>query len=153
MISLYKIATVLIAINPLGGNLSSQNFDQEPIAAKIAIAGYCQRDDSSLVDMRDLWILENDAVYDVGSTESVTISGESVVIRQNGNDRSHRIDRMFAGDSSVDVVLRFAIIDNEPVLFWRESYLHRVFQQGLVRFSNGTVSSMCLGAGGIEVVD
>lgn len=57
-----------------------------------------------------------------------------------------------------DIFLKFGSLDSRPVLYWRETYQHRIFRQGLFAIDassangnwNHVLTPLCEGKGGIE---
>ena len=63
------------------------------------------------------------------------------------------------GEETADVFVTIGLLDARPVLYWRETYQHRSFRQGLLNLDpmamnadwNRVVTPLCEGRGGVDV--
>jgi hypothetical protein len=70
---------------------------------------------------------------------------ETVTTARNiGNAVSKRED-------DADVDLKLGLLDGKLVLYWRETYLHRIYRQGLFSINDQDLAPLCEGRGGSEV--
>jgi hypothetical protein len=49
-----------------------------------------------------------------------------------------------------DIDLSFVLINNELSIYWKETYLHRAYRQGIVAIRRDTVVAVCDGFGGFD---
>lgn len=87
------------------------------------------------------------------SGKSVLLENESVVFvdgdEERGTGHVVRIDRTAEPVVDIDVQGQFVIIDGAPGLFWRETFQHRMYRQGLFLIQDEMLSSYCVGLGGV----
>lgn len=66
----------------------------------------------------------------------------------------HNIGRLVGqGDSDADVHLKLALLDNRPVIYWRETYQHRIYRQGIFSIVGHNLVRLCEGEGGEAIMD
>lgn len=86
----------------------------------------------------------------------VEILDETVLMRNANGSRGtkfFRIDRLISQSSDLDLDLRWASINNEPVLFWRETYRHRPARMGIFQVSSIGFRPLCEGMTGSLIVE
>jgi hypothetical protein len=123
------------------------------------IARPCTRvEDGTVVDFGALLHLTNKSVVTVAGKRSwqLTLSGLSVLIKESGSKSAgglidvFEIRRMINRDAPPDIDLSFALLDGSLYVYWRETYKHRSFDQGLYKFEAGKLSYFCMGSGGVD---
>lgn len=99
--------------------------------------------------------LENRSVSNINNTGlNVSIHGERVrIFSDTDQGRNTRIDWLVDQSADLDIDLKFAIYRDEVVLFWRETYRHRIFRQGMFRLEGESLVSICTGRGGSTAYD
>lgn len=60
---------------------------------------------------------------------------------------AYEIDR----GSDLDIRIQFAILDGKLMLYWRETFLHQTYRQGLFEISGENIIRFCEGRGGIWI--
>lgn len=55
------------------------------------------------------------------------------------------------GSAGADVNLKLALMDERLVVYWRETFQHRIVQQGLFLVNGQHLSALCRGRAGSEV--
>ncbi len=55
--------------------------------------------------------------------------------------------------ASADVELKLGLYEQQIVLYWRETYRHRIYRQGLFRFEGQALVPMCEGEGGEDIYE
>jgi hypothetical protein len=111
-------------------------------------------------DLRRLMLLENRTVV-VDSPSGplrVAVNGEDIEVQNTrGGPRAplHSVNVGNAVDENndLDVELRLALLNAELVVYWKETYQHRVYRQGLFQIVGETAVSLCTGHGGVTTVD
>jgi hypothetical protein len=88
----------------------------------------------------------------------VTLDGETVRIENLRLGRAHgfyytNIGGEVEPDHDLDVDLRFARLARQTLIYWKETYQHKIYRQGLFRIVGEHVESLCQGRGGITRVD
>lgn len=87
-----------------------------------------------------------------GEPAEVRLVGEDVVVEFDDTDSANifilEVDTHFNAEYDLDVDLSFVVLDNEIVVRWKETYLHRQYRQGLFRISGSGISEICTGTGG-----
>ena len=68
-------------------------------------------------------------------------------------------DRVSQSDDRTDLFLTLGLLDDRPVLYWRETFQHRSFRQGLLSIDPGATNAdwsrvltpLCEGRGGVDI--
>ncbi len=105
------------------------------------------------VDMSRVWHLNNESVA-VGD-RVVRSSGESVVIDlPNGSMLVLHVGLSLSEERGrdLDLNLSLAALDGEVMVYWRETFQHRVYEQGLLKVVGDDVQIYCSGAAGADSV-
>ena len=111
---------------------------------------------NGVVDLRRVMFLENQSL-DLDSAEGrmrVELVRQSVRVRMLDDPLDTRYLRHIAsavaqGEDDADVDLKLALFDGQPLVYWRETYQHRVYRQGLFRIVGHELEPLCEGHGGI----
>jgi hypothetical protein len=105
-------------------------------------------------------VLENEAVEIDGPRGPliIGISGEQVQIRsarprQDVPVHAENIADAVDPEKDLDVELKLAYLDGRLVVFWKETYRHRIYRQGLFHIVGERVKALCTGRGGVTVRD
>ena len=128
-------------------------------APTLSTAGRCETAGHSFVDMEALVRLPDTeiSVADPNKSVSMRIEGEGVLIewqsRDDGSFERIRIDRLVAADENddPDLQLSFAQTTGGVALYWRETYQHRIYRQGLFRIVGARLEQWCQGRGGVYI--
>jgi hypothetical protein len=87
-----------------------------------------------------------------GRPARIRLSGEDVVVEfdnvEGANIYILEIDEHFRISSDIDITMNFVVLDDEIVVRWRETYLHRSYRQGLFRVAGAGIEEICAGTGG-----
>lgn len=150
MISIIVAAALTYVVEsqpPAIANQSNITFDS---------IGSCG-DRASRVDMRRVAFLENRSIdWGAGSRRMrVRLSGENAYVqaisaRVNQPVNIHSVALTVQRDGDIDIQLKFAILDGELLIYWRETYQHRMYRQGLLRPELSQLVSLCEGRGGLD---
>jgi hypothetical protein len=68
-------------------------------------------------------------------------SGEGEYVSNIGTEVDDSVD--------LDVQLKLALYGGRPVIYWKETYLHRMYRQGLFGLGDWKVAPLCEGTGGL----
>jgi hypothetical protein len=105
-------------------------------------------------------LLENHAVEVDGPQGPlrVSISGEYLLIDTTGPLPPRAVYATNISDAvdpnaDLDVELKLGYFEGTLVAFWKETFRHRMYRQGLLRILGETVTPLCEGRGGITVRD
>ena len=112
------------------------------------------------VDLRRVMFLEN-RYLDLGS-EGATVKVElrrqtiSFTTQAGTPEETIRVQdvaRIVARnqEENPDVYLKLALLDGDVLLYWRETYLHRSYRQGLFRIVGRDLQRFCEGNGGVTI--
>lgn len=117
----------------------------------VAPAGTCVTSDGA-VDLRRVLFLENRSIdiSDHGTPRRVTLVRESVTV-QNLVDQTtlvHDLGSDISATSDIDIQLRLILLDGNLGVYWRETYQHRRYRQGIFRIHGERLTSLCEGLGG-----
>jgi hypothetical protein len=84
------------------------------------------------------------------------IDGEHVSVQTPDPEHDRRTRDV--GDIAVpgeylDVDLKFALVEGKFAVYWRETYQHRMYRQGLLKIDGEDLVKLCEGEGGISSED
>ena len=106
-------------------------------------------------NLHRLMILENRTIEieGDGGPVRVSIDGEYVQIHTAG-ENSREIFATNIADivdphSDLDIELKLGYFDGHLVIFWKETFQHRVYQQGMFRVEGHFLTRLCNGRGGV----
>lgn len=131
--------------------------------------GSCRAPDGPLIDLRRVSLLQNRQL------ELDSGTGRIRIVIEGQRFRLHRLaspdGETVAGDiggvvnrsndeDTADVFVTIGLLDARPVLYWRETYQHRSFRQGLLNVDpvamnadwNRVLTPLCEGRGGADVI-
>jgi len=85
----------------------------------------------------------------------VTLQGERLIIYSVGEEPGRavfwsNIGNQVAPRDDLDVELKLAYFEGMLVLYWKETFQHRLYRQGMFRIEGGEVTFLCGGRGGIR---
>lgn len=99
--------------------------------------------------------LENRAIdlTDRNKVSRVSLVGQSVRIEDlSATDGDVYVTRMASvvsqAEDDVDLFLKFVLLKGRPFVYWRETYQHRMYRQGLFEIIDHKVVPFCEGHGG-----
>jgi hypothetical protein len=131
-------------------------------------SGSCIGSDKQPFDIRRVMLLQNrELVLDSGAgpIRLVVQQQHFRAYLENSRDGEHwvtNIGERVSEDKRADVFLTLGFLDGRPVLYWRETFQHRSFRQGVMRISPEVVAKahadwreiltpICEGRGGVDV--
>ena len=114
--------------------------------------GSCHGDKEKF-DLSNIIFIENQAITleSAVSKFEFSIDGESIKVSQHGQDYVKVVDIGYEVEpkKDIDIELKFAFLDHNFVLYWKETYQHRIYRQGLFQLTGGNIQFLCKGEGGI----
>ena len=116
--------------------------------------GNCVAREGTSFDLGKLLFLKTDSVIVERPLETLRISikGERVEIEDLRSRQEGAYVTNIAGEVEpkvdLDVELKLAMMTGSLVVYWKETYQHRIYRQGLFRFVNGRPAAVCEGRGG-----
>jgi hypothetical protein len=123
----------------------------EPVSGLTPI-GYCTAADGP-VDLSRLWYLENRSVEAANHRVGLGPQSVGITVLDATPVRTHHHDipwmvseRGSAGDP--DVELKLVVLEGQLAVYWRETYQHRMYRQGLFRVEGSRLVRWCEGMGG-----
>lgn len=141
---------------PSHAPITVTNSTPLPLAGRI---GTCEGDGRSY-NLRRLMLLENRTIEIDGphGPLRVSIAEEYVQIHTAGPTPARAIYATNIGDtadprSDLDVELKLGYFDGFLVVFWKETFHHRIYRQGLFRIAGESVMPLCTGRGGVTIRD
>jgi len=124
---------------------------------KVDAVGDCVSARGQAFDLRKVMFLENRSLdLERGDeTVRVTLRGERIELvklgaKPDGGIYSTNIGDEVEADDDLDVELKLAYVSGEAVLYWKETYQHRIYRQGMFRFLGDRVQKLCEGKGGVN---
>lgn len=115
------------------------------------------------IDLHRVMFLENRTLVVDGGTgplrlrlEDETFYSEEIGERSERRTYINQIDAMVQPGENLDIELKFALVNNRLVLYWRETYQHRFYRQGLLTIEgrplfggdDQVMTPLCAGRGG-----
>lgn len=148
------------------GQASTTSVDQpdlvvdleELIRTRLDPLGSCATPDGQQIAIRDMLFIENRDIPWAGADGETRarIQRQTLYIDHDhdsslgvGTSRqiiSEEIDP----DAHLDLDLKFVLIDGTIGLYWRETFQHRMYRQGVFRFTAQQLTKVCEGEGGIS---
>jgi len=121
--------------------------------------GSCIDQNRRPLQLRKIMFLETrDFIQEMPqSTMRVTLNRQTITIKitpRKGEESWRPIDvggLVSRGDVDADVDLKLGLYENNLVLYWRETYKHRMYRQGLFRIKGQELIVMCEGYGGEDI--
>ena len=103
----------------------------------LAGVGNCTGERGS-VEMSRIMFLENRMLEAdmAGERILITLIGQRIRIESLPTNNAGTVYVVDIGDAvsideyTADVELRLAVLDNKPVLYWKETFMHRIYRQG-----------------------
>lgn len=121
--------------------------------------GDCSVTAGERVDLRRLWILKDDAIElrEGSRFWRIRVNWESVTVETLTGGATGEVEMRDIGldldeQRDIDIEVRLAVLEGTLVAYWRETYQHRRYRQGLYRFEGGKFEPWCEGVGGIEAI-
>jgi len=130
--------------------------------------GSCLRDDGFPVDLRQMTLpgrSETILNSTIGRVR-VSLTDRRFSLRllnsPEGDQVAADVGGLLAalhGDERADVFVKLGFLRDRPVLYWRETYQHRPFRQGLLSIEpeamnadwTGVLTHLCEGTGGVDI--
>jgi hypothetical protein len=119
--------------------------------------GSCRGADGFL-ELRRIALLENRALdfRDSGKIFRVTVDGPKVRIEQLASREDHGIyvvnlENILKGNP--DIALTLGLLDDRPVVYWRETFVNRSHRQGIFKIKGQSLVPLCEGKGGVDILD
>ncbi|HKE94961.1 MAG TPA: hypothetical protein VKB34_11685 [Povalibacter sp.] len=103
--------------------------------------------------------LSNTSIKQVSGNRSwqISLSDLSVLVQDlkpQSDDQPikvYEIRRLLRGKELPDIDLTLGLLDRAVVVYWRETYKHRTYKQGLFKVVDGELTLPCEGFGGVDV--
>lgn len=106
--------------------------------------------DGTIIDISEFEIVRKDVVPIPSSSGIMwsTLDGQYLLVkRKTGMERSF-IPPIVARGPWPDIFIKHATLQGRPVLYWRETYLHRQYRQGILKYVGPAIFELCEGIGG-----
>ena len=152
------IGSLVFAFPASGKDVRSMGDVPELRADGGTVAGDCVGEGGTYA-LAELLLLENRHVRwgRQGSQVEFDVSREEVSIHRTepdgGTSRAGiQVDHFLSPDADIDILLKPALYRGDLFIYWRETYQHRRYRQGLVRVSRSGLTRICEGEGGEERV-
>jgi len=111
------------------------------------------------VDLNTMLVLENKMLdyVDKGVRYRIVLQGENVTISNLSEPGPRKVSLNVGSEvdagKDLDVELKLVILENALMVYWRETFQHKVYQQGLIKVSGDRLIFYCRGHGGFTSVD
>jgi hypothetical protein len=114
--------------------------------------GFCRTGQGEFLDLNRVLFLENRSVTPShGEARRIRVDGEVLSIeRLSSSPRTYTysIDDEINETAPPDVDLKLVIVDGELAVYWRETFRHTQYRQGIFRIVGERISPWCEGLGG-----
>lgn len=138
------------------GSPTSVSAEPSRIEADVGDLGSCLGD-KGIFELRRIMFLTNRTIdIDSAGKFRVTLDRQKVKIQRlsgasGGEVHIVNVGNIISGEP--DIVLTLGILDNRPVLYWRETFLHRRYRQGVFSIVGQSLVLLCQGSGGVDLTD
>jgi hypothetical protein len=114
--------------------------------------------DNGPIELRRALFLENRVLDFVGDGGPMRIALLGQIVRisslsSSGDEHIYRRDigeSISGQESAADVNLKLALLEGRLVVYWCETYRHRIYRQGLFRVNGMELAALCHGRAGSE---
>jgi hypothetical protein len=121
--------------------------------------GYCEGS-GRRINLRRLWSLA-DREVEIDSAHGpalASVQGEYLFIYARGRSGRRALFGANIGSEAspqidIDVELELAVLDGRLVVYWKETYQNRVYQQGIFNIEGEQITFLCRGRGGMTISD
>lgn len=105
--------------------------------------------EGGVIDLDEVWMLENRRVRRDATT--VLRMDDTRFYIERGNSATI-IEPIFVvpSDTPLDIDIKFAVVNGEMAIYWRETFQHRSYRHGLLRIEENDLSPWCEGRGGVD---
>jgi hypothetical protein len=88
----------------------------------------------------------------------VSVEGEYLYIYRAGQTPREALFGTNIGSEAeprrnLDIELRLAVFDGRLVVYWKETFQHRIYEQGIYRIDGEEITFLCKGRGGVTTSD
>lgn len=135
---------------------ASQNPPMTAQTLDLSGLGSCSTQ-NGFVDLRRVAFLENRSIDTESPTGTIriSVSEESVDIQSIGEGSNHRTFVHDLGDQlgrglDIDIELKLGILEGNLVVYWRETFQHKSYRQGLFTVAPPNLMPLCEGRGGFD---
>lgn len=112
--------------------------------------GYCVGG-AGPIDLRDVLFLQNRAV-DRGERR-ISIEYDQVLIATHAGEQRRTyyfdLNTMIDETEPPDIDLTLVLVDGELAVYWRETFQHRMYRQGIYAINDLRLEALCDGVGGM----
>jgi hypothetical protein len=129
----------------------------EPLV--LALQGSCRTENGEFVDLGQAMFLENRAIdlEEDSERRRLRIEGYTFYVdfpwRESPVTYYHHIHYLIDPGAPPDIELKFVYVEGVLALYWRETYQHRQYRQGLFHIEGADLSPWCEGTGGMTQED
>lgn len=120
------------------------------------VAGHCIGKNKT-IDIGKTAYLENKQILWTNEKKSFLVSLHDETVRVEpiksllpSPVHIYNIGHLVSPKSDIDIRLKLALIDNELYIYWRETFEHRSYRQGMFHVSGEKLTPLCEGTGGLD---
>jgi hypothetical protein len=120
------------------------------------LMGNCLDSNGQPIGLRKLLFLENRSlVIEQNGVFRIDLVGESIEILRTAPqaDKGAYVTNLgyeVSPDDDIDIESKFALLAGDLVVYWKETYQHRIYRQGLFRIESQGVRAVCQGKAGFN---
>lgn len=126
-------------------------------AGNSLLLGFC-KSGKKFIDMEGVIFIKNESIKYRYSNKFIflKINGESIKISESIDSKAEpdsekiiQVDRLLdKGD--LDVNLTLILLNGEYGIYWRETFQHKKYRQGIYKYEGARLVSVCVGEAGIN---
>lgn len=137
-------------LEPLILSLALLNQHFSPVQPESLGPGFCEAD-SGNIDLHRVYFLDGNEVEwgDSDALRLFELDNRNVYIVHDQEEIAIPLTLVRNINEDMDIVARFSFFDGRLYVYWRETYLNRQFQQGLIHVDGLDLVEFCYGTGGI----
>lgn len=116
--------------------------------------GFCKTKKGRFIDLSKLLFIRNKVIPNGifnKKYSSISIREEKLVYL-NSDNTEEIVDLNFyvGSEDDFDISSTFALSEGQLYLYWRQTFIHRSYYQGLLKIDKAKVSQYCYGSGGVD---
>lgn len=120
-----------------------------PDTEESAVVGSCKTIDGRSINLNRALIIEPVKI-NFGDEYRIQISGERIHFHRDNRDKIVDAQDVINKEQDLDILLKFAVMKGKLLIYWKETYRHRSYRQGLIEIKEDELEAICEGTGGLD---
>jgi hypothetical protein len=144
---------LLLSCESRGQNITqSSSYD---LSQFVNVSGYCESEDGVSYDLSAARRISNETLliqrasgdYYLRFRDDILL----VATEKSFEERNvFSIPDFIDTEDRLDIVLEFIEIDHKDYIYWKESFVNRIYKQGLLYFDGDNLYNVCMGDAGVS---